>query len=76
MRQGLLVWREAVSKFNRDVESALAVTKGAENKYIKMIQINQIWRHPKCMKSIEQLVVWAIALHGMYESKSHFQSRE
>ena len=54
MRRGLLVWREAVSKFNRDVESALAVTKGAENKYIKMIQINQIWRHPKCMKSIER----------------------
>jgi hypothetical protein len=22
------------------------------------------------------LVVWAIALHGMYKSESHFQSRE
>jgi hypothetical protein len=39
-----------VSKFNRDVESILVVTKGAEKKYIKMIQINQTWRHPKCME--------------------------
>jgi hypothetical protein len=39
MQQGLLVWREAASKFNRDIESTLVVTKGAEKKYIKMIQI-------------------------------------